>query len=150
MTLYVMGTSGSHLQTLPIRMCGDIRVSKSCIITISRYRETQQQPAAPITVFNAQLVQLQLYCILMSFRQLCYIQKMLCNCWEQLCAPWWCTSKDRNMQKLVFCDIIVILIKPSAIVGSNCNHWIRMHGTDSVLDCIVTISFSILYYGCLQ
>ena len=146
-----MGTSGSHLQTLPIRMCGDIRVSKSRtrIITISRYPETQQQPAAPITVFNAQLVLLQQYCILMNFRRLCYIQKMLSNCWE-LCAPWWWASKDRNMQKLVFCDIIVILIKPSAIVGSNCNNWIIMHGTDNVLDCTVTVSFSTLYWGCLK
>lgn len=66
------------------------------------------------------------------FRQFCYTQKLLSNCFVQSCAPSWGANKIWKLKQLVCCNNIVILLKLSACVGSNCNNWITMHGIENV------------------
>jgi len=57
----------------------------------------------------------------------------------QLCAPWRWTSRGRNMQQLVCCNVVVALMKLCACVGSNCKNWIMKHGTENVQLCMVSL-----------
>ena len=50
----------------------------------------------------------------------------------QLCAPLWLANKTQNMYELVFCDIIVLLIKLCAFVCFKYNNWIVKYGTGNV------------------
>ena len=95
--------------------------------------KTQQQQAALITAFSAQLVLLYTTALLHAENVKQLFGTNVCS-----------LMMDQKGPKHVFCDIIVILIKPSAIVDSNCNNWIIMHGTHNVIECIVTTSFGVL------
>lgn len=66
------------------------------------------------------------------FRQFCYTQKMPSKCFVQSFAPCWWANKIWNMKQLVCFNNILNLIKLSACVGWNCNHWITMHEIENV------------------
>jgi hypothetical protein len=48
---------------------------------------------------------------------------MTYNCLMKLFAPWWWVNKAQNMQELVFCNIVVVLIKFCVFVNPSCNNW---------------------------
>ena len=106
---HICSKSGFAMKTL---------MGAACILDTT----TLRYQAATNTVFSAQLSLLHIYCFIEEFRQLCYVQQSLSNSFVKFFTPWWWASVLRNLKGLVCYNIVVVLIKLWAFVGSNCNN----------------------------